>query len=102
MNRSEITSYNLEASDDAGNTWTETVDYTGDRTSLRYTMHRGLEPATAYSYRIAAVIDRISRRWSAVVDATTEPAATVYDPIQDVPRCAASEAPQCIPCAFRE
>ena len=79
VNRSEITSYNLEASDDAGNTWTETVDYTGDRTDLRYTMHRGLEPATVYSYRIAAVIDRISRRWSSVVDATTEPAATVYD-----------------------
>ena len=68
----DITSYILEASDDGGRTWAELVDYTGDRTSLRYTMHRGLEPLTTYSYRITPITGQDTDTPSAIVRATTE------------------------------
>ena len=49
VDEDEITSYRIEHSDDFGQSWNDLVDYTGDRTSLRYTMHRGLRPATDYT-----------------------------------------------------
>ena len=52
VNSSDIPKYVLEYSDDDEITWKKLIDYTGDRASLRYTMHRGLEPETTYYYRI--------------------------------------------------
>ena len=74
-----VDAYRLEASDDDGVTWTELADYTGDRTSLRYTMHRGLEPDTTYSYRITPIIGGGAGGTSSVVRATTRAAASVID-----------------------
>lgn len=77
VNRRDITDYLLEASDDNGTTWTELVDYTGDRTSLRYTMHRGLEPLTTYSYRITPIANQVTG-CASVVETTTEAQPAVF------------------------
>ena len=89
----DITGYRLEAI--AGITWTDLVDYTGDRTSLRYTMHRGLEPATTYSYRITPVTDRGTGTPSAVVEATTEVQPSVIDGLSYVARYSSDGADLC-------
>ena len=93
MDLEDITGYRLEASD--GITWTDLVDYTGDRTSLRYTMHRGLEPATTYSYRITPVTDRGTGTPSAVVEATTEVQPSVIDGLSYVARYSSDGADLC-------
>lgn len=72
VDETEITDYKVEFSTDSGLTWSELADYTGDRTSLRYTMHRGLTPETTYTYRISAVIGQFTDSPSGLVLTTTE------------------------------
>ena len=101
-----VDAYRLEASDDDGVTWTELADYTGDRTSLRYTMHRGLEPDTTYSYRITPIIgggagrhvvrrpgDDAGRgvrdRWPHLGWRTVRPPRDRGEPVLDARRCGA-------------
>ena len=69
----------LQYSDDGGNNYFELIDYTGDRTDLKYTMHRGLQPATGYAYRISPIFSS-SLRAAAVEDSTTtEPQPPVVE-----------------------
>ena len=68
----EITGYSIEYSDDDQTSWNELIDYTGDRTDLQYTMHRGLNPDTLYFYRIATIIDERTGPLSEVVSVSTE------------------------------
>ena len=80
VNSSDIPKYVLEYSDDDQITWNELIDYTGDRASLRYTMHRGLEPETTYYYRISVSTRQpYSSELSEIVTATTEAQPMVID-----------------------
>ena len=74
-----ITGYHIEYSDDGGLNWDNVVDYTGDRTWLRSTVHRGLAPATVYSYRISTITGGRSNLPSSIVSAETDVQPPVID-----------------------
>ena len=57
-----LVGYDLQYSDDGGNSFAEVVDYTGDRARLQYTMHRGLQPATTYAYTITPIFSSTLER----------------------------------------
>ena len=67
-----LVGYDLQYSDDGGISFSDVVDYTGDRTSLRYTMHRGLEPATSYAYTVTPVFLSQERPGTSEAYAVTE------------------------------
>ena len=75
----DLVGYDLRYSDDGGNHYFELIDYTGDRTDLQYTMHRGLQPATGYAYTISPIFN--SSQQAAIVEtsAVTEPQPPVVD-----------------------
>ena len=75
----EITGYRIEYSDDGQMSWNELIDYTGDRTDLQYTVHRGLNPDTLYYYRILTIIGRFTEPPSEVVGVSTESQPQVID-----------------------
>ena len=75
----DLVGYDLQYSSDGGNNYFELIDYTGDRTDLKYTMHRDLQPATRYEYRISPIFSS-SLRAAAVEDSTTtEPQPPVVE-----------------------
>ena len=66
----DLVGYDLQYSDDGGNNYFDLIEYTGDRTDLQYTMHRGLQPAARYEYRISPIFNS-SPQAAAVEDSTT-------------------------------
>ena len=75
----DLVGYDLQYSSDGGNSYFELIDYTGDRTDLNYTMHRGLQPAAIYAYRISPIFSS-SLYAAAVADSTaTEPEPPVVE-----------------------
>ena len=69
---SDVSSYVVEYSDDGLLSWNEITDYTGDRTNLQYTMHRGLSPGTLYYYRVSVKVRDLTHPPSEVGSALTE------------------------------
>ena len=69
----DLVGYDLQYSSDGGNNYFDLIDYTGDRTDLQYTMHRGLQPAARYEYRISPIFNSSPQAAIVETSAVTEP-----------------------------